>query len=367
MPRSGEDWFEMEIALTGSSGERYPRRRNPAAAANGHGPRPPAQRQARHPARRDAQRFPGSPARLRPRPSRAPAFTGWTNPRARTWKARWSVGASPPRRRGNSTAQQTGRLPPPRRPAAPARAGRRAPALPARGRPLAAPPRRQRPGRHPRRRDGPRQNAAGLAYLLAPLKPPPNLRAVRERCCPPSVVCPTSLVDNWRREAARFTPDLAPSPSTAPTAPPLFARSTRPTSSSLATPSCAATSTRYRAREFAAVILDEAHHIKNPDSQVAQAACALRSRHRFVLTGTPMENRVRDLWSIMHFALPGYLGSRQDFRERYEQPLSRPDDPAAGRARPPHAPPASGAPAPAQEGRGRRTARRASSKPPSAT
>ena len=77
------------------------------------------------------------------------------------------------------------------------------------------------------------------------------------------------------------------------------------------------------------MILDEAHHIKNPDSQVAQAACALRSDHRFVLTGTPMENSVRDLWSIMHFALPGYLGSRQDFRERYEQPLSRGDaDPA---------------------------------------
>ena len=52
-----------------------------------------------------------------------------------------------------------------------------------------------------------------------------------------------------------------------------------------------------------------------------------------MLTGTPMENSVRDLWSIMHFALPGYLGQRRDFRERYELPLARPGDPAADAAR----------------------------------
>ena len=68
-------------------------------------------------------------------------------------------------------------------------------------------------------------------------------------------------------------------------------------------------------------MLDEAQHIKNPETQNAQAAFALRARHRFVLTGTPIENSVRDLWSIMNFAVPGYLGSRADFRERYEQPF----------------------------------------------
>ena len=79
----------------------------------------------------------------------------------------------------------------------------------------------------------------------------------------------------------------------------------------------------YKAIQFSTVVLDEAQHIKNPDTQNAQAAFALRARHRFVLTGTPMENSVRDLWSLMNFVLPGYLGSRADFRERYEQPLAR--------------------------------------------
>ncbi|MFL6595155.1 MAG: DEAD/DEAH box helicase, partial [Chthoniobacterales bacterium] len=78
---------------------------------------------------------------------------------------------------------------------------------------------------------------------------------------------------------------------------------------------------------FSSAVLDEAQHIKNPDTQNAQSAFALRAQHRFVLTGTPIENSVRDLWSIMNFALPGYLGSRADFRERYEQPLARGEAP----------------------------------------
>src|ERR1700746_3440293 len=79
----------------------------------------------------------------------------------------------------------------------------------------------------------------------------------------------------------------------------------------------------YREFHFGAVVLDEATHIKNPDTQNAQAAMALRGQHRFVLTGTPVENSVRDLWSILQFVLPGYLGRREDFRERYELPISR--------------------------------------------
>lgn len=149
-------------------------------------------------------------------------------------------------------------------------------------------------------------------------------------CFPPSlVVCPTSLVDNWQREAARFTPELRTLAIDGSDRAALFAQIP---AYDLVITSYALLRRdleKYRATEFAAVILDEAHHIKNPDSQVAQAACSLRSKHRFVLTGTPMENSVRDLWSIMHFALPGYLGNRQDFRERYELPLSRPGDPAA--------------------------------------
>ena len=161
-----------------------------------------------------------------------------------------------------------------------------------------------------------------LAYLSAARTDRPTL-----------VVCPTSLVDNWRREAARFTPELRMVAIDGPDRAPLFAQIS---SHDLVVTSYALLRRdidRYANTDFASIVLDEAHHIKNPDSQVALAACALRSKHRFVLTGTPMENSVRDLWSIMRFALPGYLGSRQDFRERYELPLSRPGDPGADAVR----------------------------------
>jgi SNF2 family DNA or RNA helicase len=69
--------------------------------------------------------------------------------------------------------------------------------------------------------------------------------------------------------------------------------------------------------------LDEAQHIKNPESQAAQAAFRLRADRRFVLTGTPVENSVRDVWSLLHFLMPGYLGTKNDFRERYELPVSQ--------------------------------------------
>ncbi len=140
---------------------------------------------------------------------------------------------------------------------------------------------------------------------------------------PSLVVCPTSLVENWRREAARFTPKLKTLAIDGPDRAPLLRKIG---SVDLAITSYALLRRdlpHYRALDFSTVILDEAHQIKNPDSQIAQAACALQAEHRFVLTGTPMENSVRDLWSVMHFAMPGYLGSREDFRERYELPLSR--------------------------------------------
>ena len=86
---------------------------------------------------------------------------------------------------------------------------------------------------------------------------------------------------------------------------------------------------RYRGLEFDTVVLDEAQHIKNRQTQNAQAVKAVAARHRIVLTGTPMENSVLDLWSIFDFLMPGYLGTAQDFRERYELPIARERDAAA--------------------------------------
>ncbi|MEN3368706.1 MAG: non-specific serine/threonine protein kinase [Verrucomicrobiota bacterium] len=140
---------------------------------------------------------------------------------------------------------------------------------------------------------------------------------------PALVVCPTSLVTNWENEAGKFTPELKTL---------VLEGADRATRfKSITDVDIVITSYALLRRDietlrefnFSTAVLDEAQHIKNPETQNAQAAYALRAKHRFVLTGTPMENSVRDLWSIMNFALPGYLGNRADFRERYELPIAR--------------------------------------------
>ncbi len=152
------------------------------------------------------------------------------------------------------------------------------------------------------------------------------LRFVRQTtpACPPMlVVCPTSLVFNWTAEAQRFTPELKVLALHGPDRHGRFG--------DLAGADIVITSyalirrdaERYRAFEFDTVVLDEAQHIKNRATQNAQAVKAVRSAHRLVLTGTPLENSVLDLWSIFDFLMPGYLGAAKDFRERYELPISR--------------------------------------------
>src|SRR5207249_11643267 len=69
---------------------------------------------------------------------------------------------------------------------------------------------------------------------------------------------------------------------------------------------------------FCALILDEAQFIKNPGAQVTQSVKKLKSEHRLALTGTPLENRLLDLWSITDFVQPGYLGNQEQFTETYE-------------------------------------------------
>jgi SNF2 family DNA or RNA helicase len=135
------------------------------------------------------------------------------------------------------------------------------------------------------------------------------------------VVCPSSLVWNWKSEAAHFLPDL---PVLVLDGPDREKRFADVVTSRLVITSYALLRRDieyYKRMAFSAVVLDEAQHIKNPDSQNARAACALQAQSRFILTGTPLENSLRDLWSLFEFLLPGYLGSRRDFKDRYETPL----------------------------------------------
>ena len=137
------------------------------------------------------------------------------------------------------------------------------------------------------------------------------------------IVCPTSLVFNWVAEVKKFTPELK---ILALHGPDRHARFGEIASSDIVVTSYALIrrdAEKYRGLEFDTVVLDEAQHIKNRQTQNAQAVKAVRAKHRLVLTGTPLENSVLDLWSIFDFLMPGYLGTAKDFRERYELPIAK--------------------------------------------
>ena len=157
------------------------------------------------------------------------------------------------------------------------------------------------------------------------------LAFLRPLCGTSLVVCPSSLLFNWSREAEKFVPELKVLRVEGVARNELFPKISDSDLVLTSYPLLRRDIDRYRRFEFAAIFLDEATHIKNPDTQNAQAAMALRGRHRFVLTGTPVENSVRDLWSIAEFVLPGYLGGRGDFRERYELPIARGSQPERDR------------------------------------
>jgi superfamily II DNA or RNA helicase len=164
-----------------------------------------------------------------------------------------------------------------------------------------------------------------LAHLQSRAGVPPA--PDRRDACPTLVVCPTSLVFNWVAEAKKFTPDLRVLALHGPDRHQLFEQIPRSHFVVTSYALMRRDADKYRQLEFDTVVLDEAQHIKNRQTQNAQAVKAVRSKHRLVLTGTPMENSVLDLWSIFDFLMPGYLGAAQDFRERYELPLTRDKNP----------------------------------------
>ena len=151
----------------------------------------------------------------------------------------------------------------------------------------------------------------------------PNRLVTSAATKPDLIVCPTSLVFNWVAEAEKFTPELNV---LALHGPDRHAKFEQIGANDIVVTSYALIrrdAERYRELEFDTVVLDEAQHIKNRQTQNAQAVKAVRAQHRLVLTGTPLENSVLDLWSIFDFLMPGYLGTAKDFRERYELPIAK--------------------------------------------
>jgi hypothetical protein len=151
------------------------------------------------------------------------------------------------------------------------------------------------------------------------------------------IVCPASVLPNWERELDRFGPSLDVvrhhGGGRARTANAL-ARRCRPGTVVLTTYATLRSSQKLLSSlTWERVVLDEAQNIKNAGAAQSKAARSLPARHRFALTGTPVENRLDDLWSIMQFANPGLLGPRATFRERFAAPVERGDEGAADRLR----------------------------------
>ena len=177
-----------------------------------------------------------------------------------------------------------------------------------------------------------------LSYLLAmkengQQRPDQPSQSGPGQLLPSLIVCPASLVLNWAEECRKFTPELKC----------LVVDGDAAHRAALAqqweTADLVVTSydllrrdeELYAGQEFYACILDEAQAIKNHTTQKYKAVCRIQSRVRFALTGTPVENRLGELWSIFSFLMPGYLPPYKSFCARFEKPIVQEEDEAAAR------------------------------------
>ena len=140
---------------------------------------------------------------------------------------------------------------------------------------------------------------------------------------PSLILCPTSLVHNWESEIKKFVPKLKSLVIHGPKRHEKFQRINQADIVITSLPLIHRDLENYNDQEFDSVFLDEAQNIKNPASKVSKAVRKIKSRFRIALSGTPVENRVMDLWSIMDFVMPGYLGSQKEFQSRYELPIAK--------------------------------------------
>lgn len=147
---------------------------------------------------------------------------------------------------------------------------------------------------------------------------------------PVLIVCPKSLCYNWKNEFDKWTPELK----VVNVIGSIIEREQKINDINNDEKTIYITSydslrndiALYEGKEFSFIILDEAQYIKNHGTQKAQSVKLLKSLHRFVLTGTPIENSVIDLWSIFDFLLPNYLGSYNDFKQANEQKITVEND-----------------------------------------
>lgn len=148
---------------------------------------------------------------------------------------------------------------------------------------------------------------------------------------PSLVVCPKTLLFNWEDEAAKFFPDmktLVVEGSPIERAEKL--KQTKKYDLVIASyPSVKKDEYQYLKTKFNYCILDEAQFIKNNKTQNAKAVKKINANYRLALTGTPLENSVSEVWSIFDYLMPGFLGNKNSFFERFEKPIMKNSDGAA--------------------------------------
>ncbi len=145
---------------------------------------------------------------------------------------------------------------------------------------------------------------------------------------PALLVAPTSVIGNWDREIKKFAPSISTF---------VYHGSQRQSKESyyaLNNSNLVITSygllrkdkSVFQARPWSRLILDEAQNIKNPLASQTKAICSINAESRIALTGTPIENRLMDLWSLFHFLNPGFLGDKTFFKKAFEIPVQRDND-----------------------------------------
>ncbi len=144
---------------------------------------------------------------------------------------------------------------------------------------------------------------------------------------PNLLIAPTSVIGNWRKEVERFAPHLSTHihhGGERAADKPAFAEACRDCDVVITSYALARRDAKLlEGVKWRRVVLDEAQNIKNPLAAQTKAILQIKSAHRLALTGTPVENRLLDLWSIFNFLNPGYLGKQAQFRKNYELPIQR--------------------------------------------
>ncbi|HXW52138.1 MAG TPA: SNF2-related protein, partial [Candidatus Acidoferrales bacterium] len=144
---------------------------------------------------------------------------------------------------------------------------------------------------------------------------------------PTLIVCPTSVTHTWVSEAARFVPDLRVTLLTAGTGREAIYNEADKYDMLVTSYALARRDAETLGKlSFRAIVLDEAQQIKNPQAKISVVLKGIQSEQRLALTGTPIENSVLDLWSIVDFVMPGLLGNESHFRSTFETPIMRDGD-----------------------------------------